>query len=56
MIEEENEALLSFDHYEASLMDEDDLGYDQSHAEDGSIGKYKARFMARGFVEGRNRL
>ena len=56
MIEEENEALLSFDHYKASLMDEADLGYDQSHARDGSIGKYNARFMACGFVEGRNRL
>ena len=37
-------------------MDEDDLGYNQSHAGDGNIKKYKARFMARGFVEGRNRL
>jgi hypothetical protein len=42
MMEEENEALLSLDHYEASLMDEDDLGYDQSYAGDGSIEKYKA--------------
>ena len=56
VLEEENEALLSFDHYEASLMDEDNLWYDQSHAEDGSIEKYKARFMAHGFIEGRNRL
>ena len=50
VIEEENGALLSFDHYEASLMDEDALWYDLSHTEDGSIEKYKARFMARGFV------
>ena len=48
VLEEENEALLSFDHYEASLMDEDNLWYNQSHAEDKSIEKYKARFMARG--------
>ena len=52
VIEGENEALLSnFDHYEASLMDEDNLWYDQSHAVDGSIEKYKARFMARGFSQ-----
>ena len=57
MIEGENEALLSsFDHYEASLMDEDNLCYNQTHVEDGSIEKYKARFMTRGFVEGINRL
>ena len=50
--EEENEALLSsFDHYEESLMDEDNLWYDQSHAEDRSIEKYKARFMGRGFSQ-----
>ena len=52
VIEGENEALLSsFDHYEASLMDEDNLWYDQIHAADGSIEKYKARFVARGFSQ-----
>ena len=52
MIEGENKALLSsFDHYEASLMDEDNLWYNQSHAEDGSIEKYKARFVTRGFSQ-----
>ena len=50
VIEGENEALLSsFDHYEASLMDEDNLWYDQSHAADESIEKYKANFVAHGF-------
>ena len=48
MIEEENEALLSFDHYEESLMDEDNLLFDQSHIEYVSIKKWKARFVARG--------
>ena len=52
VIEEENETLLSsFDHYEASLMDEDNLWYDRSHAVDGSIEKYKARFVVRGFSQ-----
>ena len=52
VIEGENEALnSSFDHYEASLMDEDNLWYDQSHAVDGSIEKYKARFVARGLSQ-----
>ena len=32
-------------------MDEDNLWYDQSHAEDGSIEKYKARFVACGFSQ-----
>ena len=32
-------------------MDEDNLWYDQSHAADGSIEKYKARFVARGFSQ-----
>ena len=41
--------LSSFDHYEESLMDEDNLWYDQSHTTDGSIKKYKSRFMTRGF-------
>ena len=30
--------------------------YKIKHVVDGNIGKYKARFMACGFVEGRNRL
>ena len=52
VIEGENEALLSsFDHYEASLMDEDNLWYDQSHAKDESIEKYKGKFVARGFCQ-----
>ena len=52
MIEGEYKAFLSsFDHYEASLMDEDNLWYDQSHAADGSIEKYKERFVAHGFSQ-----
>ena len=52
MIEKENEALLSsFDHYHASLMDVDNLWYDQSHTKDGSIEKTKSRFVAHGFSQ-----
>ena len=52
VIEGEHEAFpSSFDQCEASLVDEDNLWYDQSHAEDGSIKKYKARFMAHGFSQ-----
>ena len=32
-------------------MDEDNLWYDRSHVADGSIKKYKARFVARGFSQ-----
>ena len=32
-------------------MDGNNLWYDESHAVDGSIEKYKARFMARGFSQ-----
>ena len=52
VIEGEHKALLSnFDHYEASLMDEDNLWYNQNHAEDGTIEKYKSRFVAHGFSQ-----